>query len=180
MSVKISNKVWELSQTEGAELLVMLALADHCDDYGVCFPGVDRIAQKCRISRRSVQRIIKKLISMGEVCREIGKGSKVSSKRGDGFTNRYRIVLMGRQAGDTPIGAKMQKGGDKSGRKGVTNSAEGGDTAMSHKPSVEPSVESSVYGAFDNAQKKEGEDFSVEYTDSPKDSEDITDLFIYD
>lgn len=133
MSVKQMARVWEWSTAEGSGLLVLLALADHADDDGYCYPGVARIARKARLSERSTQRIIGDLEAAGEVSRDIGQGLEYSGQRGPGRTNRYRIHIRGCQD-VTP-----NKGGDTEPQKGVTNSALGGDTAMAPKPSGESS-----------------------------------------
>lgn len=134
MSIKQMAKVWEWSKAEGAALLVMLALADHADDDGYCFPGVERVAKKCRISSRSVQRHVKDLGEIGELKVETGRGVTVQG----GATNRYKITLvhasphMPLQSGDNLAP------GDKT-TEVVTPRARSGDTVMSPKPSEEPS-----------------------------------------
>lgn len=131
MGIKVMTKVWEWSQSSGTELLVLLALADHSDDDGVCYPGVARIAKKARTSERTVQRCFKSLQEMGELLIERGEGLATNG----GKTNRFCLKFRG--------GDKLS-GGDNSGKKVVTSDAKGGDTAMSPKSSVESSVESSV------------------------------------
>ncbi len=64
MSVKIMAQVWELDLPQN-EKLVLLALGDHADDEGVCYPSVARIAWKTGMSERQVQRIGKKLRAAG-------------------------------------------------------------------------------------------------------------------
>ena len=132
MSVKTSAKVWEWSQSEGNNRLVLLALADFCDDDGVCYPGVPRLAKKCKISERSVQRAFIHLSKLGELIIERKAGIAVNG----GSTNRFTVKLNG---GDKLTG----RGGDNNGSKVVTILTQGGDTAMSPEPSVEPSVQPS-------------------------------------
>jgi hypothetical protein len=43
MSIKIMAAVWELNLPQNQKL-VLLALADHADDRGTCYPSVARIA----------------------------------------------------------------------------------------------------------------------------------------
>jgi hypothetical protein len=52
MSIKILSMVWDTGPEDKAELLVLLALADFCDDSGVCWPAVSSIARKSRILRQ--------------------------------------------------------------------------------------------------------------------------------
>lgn len=130
MSVKIITKVWEWSRAEGNARLVMLALADFCDDDATCYPGIKRVARKCRLSERTVQRLMAAIEKTGELERLICGGAKVPGPRGDGCTNAYKLILKGCQD-VTPI------------EKGVTNPTPatevGGDIAVSPKPPVEPS-----------------------------------------
>ena len=59
--------VWEDSQHEGGALLLLLALADHAKDNGVCWPGYESLAHKSRASRRNLPRLIQKVTDSGEV-----------------------------------------------------------------------------------------------------------------
>src|ERR1700757_4536602 len=62
------SQVWEYTRIESqAELLVLLALADHARDDGLCWPSMRSIAGKARIEERSAQRIIRRLIEKGLV-----------------------------------------------------------------------------------------------------------------
>ena len=145
MSVKISAKVWEWSQSEGTDRLVMLALSDFCDDDGMCYPGVARIAKKCRISERSVQRAFLSLTKLGELSIE----QKAGIHTNGGATNRFILTL----SGGVKLTGGMQ-GGDIHGTKVVTNGVKGGDTAMSPDPSGDPSVKPSVLELNDEVRKK--------------------------
>jgi helix-turn-helix protein len=62
MSIKIMAAVWELDLPQNQKL-VSLALADHADDRGICYPSVGRIAWKCGYSHRQTQAILKELRS---------------------------------------------------------------------------------------------------------------------
>jgi hypothetical protein len=77
--------VWEHSQAEGTTLLVMLALADHCNDDGYCWPSLARIAAKSRISERSARRCCEESEKRGELQRTFGG-------RGPGDSNVYRVM----------------------------------------------------------------------------------------
>ena len=142
MSLKQMTKVWEWSDSEGTSLLVMLALADHADDDGYCFPGIARIARKCRVSERSVQRHLRDLEKIGELVIEEGRGIVTQG----GCTNRYRITVTPRTTADNPGHPRTQSGdrltgGDNPGTKGVTNGAKRGDTALPPEPSGESEFE---------------------------------------
>lgn len=85
MAIKIMSNVFEFCDLSSTYKLMMLALADHADDYGVCYPGVKRLAHKCRCSSRQAQNILRKLEEMGEIKRVMNKGAHTET----GSTNRY-------------------------------------------------------------------------------------------
>lgn len=70
-----------------AELLVLLALGDYCDDEGKCYPSTDTIAFKARCTQRAVQKIIGKLTKAGKVEVELNAGPR--------GTNVYRVIIGG-------------------------------------------------------------------------------------
>lgn len=88
MSVKVMSRVWDHSTQDGSSLLVLLALADHADEDGVCWPGIERVAAKARVSERQAQRVIKALEEKGEVLTQFQRGHR----GGRGYTNRYLIA----------------------------------------------------------------------------------------
>jgi hypothetical protein len=83
------SQVWEDTRIESqAELLVLLALADHARDDGLCWPSMRNIAAKARIEERSAQRIIHRLIEKGFV-ELVSKGGCID---GQNTPNRYRVI----------------------------------------------------------------------------------------
>lgn len=91
MSVKVSSRLWENSHASGGDLLVLLALADHANEDGECWPGIASLASKTRMSERNVQRILRRLREAGEL--------HVTQRPGKGWnsTSMYRFRL---EAGD--------------------------------------------------------------------------------
>lgn len=65
MSINLMSMVWQMTDLNQTDTLVLLALADHANDQGICWPGHDTVAKKARISRRTVIRTIEKLIHDG-------------------------------------------------------------------------------------------------------------------
>ena len=45
--------------------MILVALADHCDDEGKCWPGIKNIAKKASVSKRTLQRALTELESEG-------------------------------------------------------------------------------------------------------------------
>ena len=78
--------VWDHSSQKGSDLLVLLALADNAQDdgsLGKFSPGIETIARRARMTARSVQRVLSRLESSGELTIERVKGR----------TNKYRLNL---------------------------------------------------------------------------------------
>lgn len=82
MSIEVMTRVWKHSRREGTELLLLLAIADYADDHGVAHPYKAQLAKKCRISERTVQRLLKKIESEGEleIRRADGRGNRMLLK----------------------------------------------------------------------------------------------------
>lgn len=89
MSVRVISTVWDnYPGAGGSELLALLALADWSDDHGRCWPSMNAIAEKVRLSRSQAQRVVHGLIHDGFL-RVVGNdaGGK------PGSTRRYQINL---------------------------------------------------------------------------------------
>lgn len=85
MSVRVTSWVWDHAHAEGNDLLVLLAMADWSDDEGFCFPTVEKLSAKTRISESTVKRCTKALILRGVLHRE--------DRRHQGLPNRYRVIM---------------------------------------------------------------------------------------
>ncbi len=109
MSIAAYGVVWRHSETTGGHRLVMLALADHADDTGLCWPSVATIADLVRLSTRHIQRILADLVRRGEL---------LVAGRGPRGTTRYRIrmraatIAQDPDTGDTRAGSVSPDGGD--------------------------------------------------------------------
>ena len=67
MSIKRMTAVWEHSQHKGSALLLLLAMADNADDQGYCWPGIEYLATKIRMTAQSVINITTTLEDSGEL-----------------------------------------------------------------------------------------------------------------
>jgi hypothetical protein len=67
MSIRLMSAVWDSKVYRGSTLLVLLSLADCANEHGVCWPSVATLARKARLSHRSAERIVSRLISDGLV-----------------------------------------------------------------------------------------------------------------
>lgn len=77
--------VWEHGPSRQAECFVLLALADFCNDAGECWPSINGLARKTRLSTRGVQKILRALEVEGWISTAAGGG-----KSG---CNQYRLSL---------------------------------------------------------------------------------------
>lgn len=83
MSVKHMSRIWDSAPVEGTALLMLLAIADHANDDGQCWPRMERLAQKCRVSLRQARRLINQLQEQGHI----------ETRRGGGRGNYNMIQL---------------------------------------------------------------------------------------
>jgi biotin operon repressor len=142
MSIKVMSAVWELNLPQNQKL-VLLALADHANDEGVCYPSVGRVAWKTGISERQVQRIVQKLRAAGLVVllrnAQGGRGNpavyEVQPQKG---------VKLSPFAGRGDIGDTLSESKRcHSGQERVTSENQKGDIAASPEPSENHQIEPS-------------------------------------
>jgi hypothetical protein len=125
MSVRIMAAVWENGPESPEDLLLLLAIADHANDDGYSYPGLDRLARKCRVTDRTVRRTLRRLETAGWLETKIGGGRS--------HTNLYRVVV--NPDAHVPLSSGNPDVGDT---KGDVDDMERG-TPTSPEPSVEPS-----------------------------------------
>lgn len=139
--------VWDNSPHSGSLLLLHLALADHANDDGICWPSIPRLAKRIRASERQTMRLIAQLSERGDIeIMEQGKGR--------GNSHVYRVK---HDAGVTDSTAKHDADvtflknakRDIQGTKRDTQRAKRDiqgikrDIAMSPEPPIEPPIEPS-------------------------------------
>jgi hypothetical protein len=98
MSIKAMQYVFESTTTKGSQRLMLIAIADRCDDEGTCYPGINTLAKKCNVQRRQAQNLIQDLERLGEIRVAEGQGIKTNG----GATNRYYMTGY-IKANDLPI-----------------------------------------------------------------------------
>lgn len=86
MSIKVMSNVWARSKRKDGELLVMLALADFASDSGECWPSLEVLALKARLTKSQLCKVLTKLEESGEIVRQRSSGGR--NRR-----SRYRISL---------------------------------------------------------------------------------------
>jgi hypothetical protein len=86
MSIRVMSQVWrDPDVMDAMEVLVLIALADHANNDGECWPGIQSLAVKCRLTERCVRKVIKRLATSGKLIITPGGGRF--------NTNRYKITL---------------------------------------------------------------------------------------
>lgn len=76
MSIRVMSNVWQFGPRDKSEVLVLLALADYCNDEGECWPAMSSIASKARMTERGVQKICARLVESGWLEIDLRKGRK--------------------------------------------------------------------------------------------------------
>ncbi len=74
MSISIMSAVFESEALGPTERLIMLALADHANDRGRCYPSIARLCKRTGLTSRTVQSNIRKLQETGYVSIQTGIG----------------------------------------------------------------------------------------------------------
>lgn len=130
MSIRLTRAVYDNGPRQRHLHTMLLALADHADDTGLCWPGIARLAQHCRIQPRQAKRTIAALEDEGWIA--VRRGS------GRGHTNLYQLNvdrLLGRTSpekgvmGDTHAREKVSSRAGETPGKGVM-----GDTRTTNPP----------------------------------------------
>lgn len=67
MSLDYMKAVWESSASRLADRLVLLSIADHCDQNGQAFPSIRRLAERTGLSERTIQDSLRELVRLSEL-----------------------------------------------------------------------------------------------------------------
>jgi len=98
MSIRVMAAVFELPDMGPTHRLIMLALADHADDAGRCYPSLDRLAKRTGLSLRAVRSNLRQLEADGQI--------RTDPQGGPMGCNLYFVTPQPRQemppAGDAP------------------------------------------------------------------------------
>lgn len=84
-------QVWARRQRLGGDVaakIILMILADYADEWGTCYPGVDRIAEEAELSKSTVLRRLKALAEAGLVTVE-----RRANDRGHRTSNRYVLEI---------------------------------------------------------------------------------------
>lgn len=140
MSIKLMSEIWDNEDPglSGSRLNILLCLADHANDDGVCWPSIPRIAKRVRIDRNNVMDHIKALTKSGYLAVEHRNGT----------SNVYKVFAKKGSGGSATGGDSTTRGSGGSATPTSGGGTTGGVAVAPPKPSVnhqlEPSVEPSV------------------------------------
>lgn len=73
MSIRLMSEAWDLTLPQ-TEKMVLLCLCDHANDDGTCWPSMARVARKCSVTDRTVQRTVRQLEEKGILTLESAPG----------------------------------------------------------------------------------------------------------
>lgn len=136
MSVKALTWAWAQDLPMGTKG-VLMALADHADDDGVCWPGMRGIAAKCGYSVRNTQRHVARLSRRHLL-------SVLERTRPDGsHTSNIFVLNTSPEHAQTVtrVVTELSGGGDISVTRVVTSVSPGGDASVTPRTVIEPSLE---------------------------------------
>jgi hypothetical protein len=84
-------QVWARRQRLGGDTagkIILMILSDYADEWGTCYPGVERIAEEGEISKSTVLRKLKALAHVGLIAIE-----RRANDRGHRTSNRYTLEI---------------------------------------------------------------------------------------
>lgn len=139
MSIRAMNWAWE--QVLGvSHKIVLVALADHADNDGVCWPGMAWVSEKTGVKKRTLIKVIHELEREGLITVERRKG-----EQGKQDTNRYLLDLKDQRKARLP-GAKIDEPGATGapGEPGAKNDEPGAKIDMSRVQTVAPGTTKNV------------------------------------
>lgn len=89
MGSEAMTAVWEHAECTPGQRTVMLALAERADEHGICWPGITKLVEKTKLSRRGVQYALRALEKSGQL-------ERVQDEEGGrGITPLYWLKLPG-------------------------------------------------------------------------------------
>ncbi|KDM92872.1 helix-turn-helix domain-containing protein [Photobacterium galatheae] len=151
MSVKVMSYVWDIPLFKGSDKLVMLCLADHSDDEGICWPSIDTIARKSGVSPTTVKSTLKKLEQGGWLFKK-NRFKKAETGRLVRSNNQYQLpVLLLKKTADEQtdfeqtnfVHSKFERSNLEQTKQpeGVGQISTGGRSESGYKPSIDPPIE---------------------------------------
>jgi len=76
MSVSVMARIWAEETLSPTPRLILLSLADHANDEGVCYPSIARLCKRTGLSERAIQKHIGELAASGWLMIDRAAGPK--------------------------------------------------------------------------------------------------------
>ncbi|MBK4733391.1 helix-turn-helix domain-containing protein [Noviherbaspirillum pedocola] len=73
MSIELMTLAWKTDLPSGRKL-VLLALCDHANNHGQCYPSIEAISRKCSMGQRTIQQHLGELEAVGILVRHFRSG----------------------------------------------------------------------------------------------------------
>lgn len=157
MSVRCMTWAWDVEGLKPAQKLVLMRLADHANDEGICWPGKDHLAKKCSCSKRTVDAAIEALVERGliRLCRRV-------TDSGTDTSNVYQLNILqadlfqekGQGAESAPYRAETAGRGAENDETRVQN-LQGEGAGIAPEPSLEPKPEPNNLSASGDAGRED-------------------------
>lgn len=122
MSIEYINAVLG-SELRGNKRMIMLVMAHHCDNDGMCWPSIRRVAEQAKASLRTVQRAINEFETKGLLIRDEQFRQDGSQRSSLYMLDKFAISGKRNSVASASPHANSLKKESESVREGVTKSA---------------------------------------------------------
>lgn len=92
MSKEARDRVWAAKGFGGSQKLLLLALAEHADPSGVCWPGTEILLEKIDLSEVRFRKVLKELEEGGKIF-STATGGRKKGGYGTGNYSRYFVTV---------------------------------------------------------------------------------------
>lgn len=131
MSVRLMSTVWDRAPVKGADLLLLLAIADTANDDGYLWPAQTTLARKTRTARETVNRAVARFLRAGVLTRaDLGPGREGWRLHVEHLDRLSEGVTTDHTPGDDLVTTD---------HRGCDDRSHGGVTTDHTEPSLEPS-----------------------------------------
>jgi hypothetical protein len=141
MSIRLMSAVFDNSELGPTSKLIMLALADHADDEGHCYPSIKRLCERTSLSERAVQGNIRDLQARGylSVSMNAGRrGANIYIVRATPAVDAPRTIIT--PAGNAPP-QEMHPAGDAPPPPQEMHPSPAGDAPEPSRTTIEPPID---------------------------------------
>jgi DNA-binding transcriptional MocR family regulator len=130
VSVHVSSWAWRQTVGSAAAKLLLVKLADNANDLGQAWPSHRRLARECEMSRRTVQRRLEELETLGLVT--------IVEEQRKGRSNLYQLAFLDVRHSDAPTDSDVRHF-DAAGAPPVTQQVRHSSDALTVSNRQEPS-----------------------------------------